>query len=202
MTKKLTKKQKGLYSKLTTLQKHCANFYISGKTLEQSYRLACKKMKRKPSKNPRAAGQQIITKAAVQAYIDAVRVPEEEKAAVSAIMDREEILEGFTREARGSIAYLMEFEEGIVGETLEGEPITGMMLKFKNSDKLSEVDLSLISEISVSEKGAIKIKLCDKQNARKQINLMQGYEAANKLQLVDDDEQLTPWGDVKAGVDE
>jgi len=203
MARKLTEDQKALYEKLTPLQKHCANGSIAGKTAVKFYTAACKKIKKKPAKNGRAAGNQIITKPAVKAYIQSVLKPQTEKEANNAIMTRDEILESFSREARASIGNIMNFREGIVGfmDDDENTPIHGMMLYFRDKDDISKEDLALISEISVSAKGVVKIKMACKQKAKKEINLMQGYEAAAKFQLVDDDKELTPWDNVSAGVD-
>lgn len=204
MARKLTDDQKALYDKLTPLQKHCANGCIANKTSEKFYLAACKKLKKKPSKSPRESGHQIITKHHVKAYIQSVIEPLAIKEANNAIMTRDEIQESFSREARASIGDIMEFREGIVGfnDDDQNTPINGMMLYFRDKEQISKEDLALISEISVSQKGVVKIKMACKQNAKKQLNLMQGNEAAAKFQLVDNDKALTPWDDVTAGVDD
>ncbi len=200
---KLTPEQKALYYKLTSLQKHCANAFILGKSQEKSYLIACKKLKKKPANGTRSAGNALLTKPDVLAYIRSVKDPIEEDAAVSTIMTRDEMLEEYTLEARASLSDLMEFREGIVGfeNNEEQAPIEGMLLLFKDSNKINPEHLKLISEISVSAKGVVKIKMRDSQNAKKQMALLQGFEAALKFKNVTSDEELTPWSDVKAGID-
>ena len=199
---KLTPAQKKLYDKLTSLQKHCANAFILGKSCSESYLFACKKIKKKPAGSPRNAGHQIITKTNVAAYIRSIKEPKEDQAANDAIMQRDEMLARYTQYARGSIANLMEFQEGIVGYTLDGESINGQVLRFKDSADIAAIDLDNISEISVSEKGAIRVKIEDRQKAQQGLRDMQGMDAAQQFEVLNKSEELTPWDNVVAGIDD
>ena len=191
--KKLTPEQKALYDKLTSLQKHCANAFILGKTYAQAYLIACKKLKKKPASSPRNAGSQIITKTYVAAYIRSVKDPIEEDAACSAIMTRERMLERLTEMSEGKISDLIEFSDGVVGTDEDGKPIIGMLWRFKSSDKIDPKDMALITEVKTSKDG-LGIKIADQLSAMKQLAKMEGWESATKLDLSSKDGTMTPKG--------
>jgi phage terminase small subunit len=196
MAKKLTAKQKELYKKLTTLQKYTANAFISGKTKEKSYLIACKKIKRVPAKAPRTAAHGILTNTNVKAYVDSVKQPAEERAAETAIMTREESLQRLSAMARGNIADLLEFGERVTGQDDDGNDIKVISWWFKNSADMTPGNLALINEISAGQQG-IKIKIHDAKVAHKQLAQLEGWESATKLNIVAEDEALTPWSNIK-----
>lgn len=202
MAKKLTKEQKLLYSKLNSFQKHIANAHIANQNLTYAkcYLKACKKAKKKPSKSPRQSGEQILSRIDVKAYVDSVLAPEQDQAASTAIMTRDESLERLSAMARGSLAQLIQWGSVIVTDADTGEDIERPTWWFKDSKDLTPENIALISELASSKEG-IKIKIHDAKAAHKQLAELQGWNSATKLQLVDEDEKLTPWGSITAGVD-
>lgn len=90
---KLTKEQKVIFNNITSaLRKETAvqfikNGYENGK---QSYLAACKKLKRKPSKNPETSASEILSYPNVIAFIQSTQI----KAAQEAQIDANWVLKG------------------------------------------------------------------------------------------------------------
>ena len=82
---KLTEKQKVLFNSLTSsLRKQVALEYIklNYDNGTKAYLNACKKLKKKPSKNPVTSASEILNYPNVTAFIDSVRVKVAEKVQV------------------------------------------------------------------------------------------------------------------------
>lgn len=109
-----------------------------------------------------------------------------DSAATEAVMTREEALIRLTRLARVTINDIAEFDEKVIGENADGDPIIQTVWRMRGSNELSAHAASAIKSVT-AQRGGAKIEMHDPLAAIKQLADMQGWSASKKLELTGKD---------------
>lgn len=169
-----------LGDKLTPLQRKTVLNVLSGMKQIDAYKSAGGK-----AKNDEAASaivSRMLTNDKVRAFYDALKA----RAATEAVMTREEALIRLTRSARVTINDIAEFDEKVIGENADGDPIIQTVWRMKGSNELSAHAASAIKSVT-AQRGGAKIEMHDPLAAIKQLADMQGWSASKKLELTGKD---------------
>lgn len=169
-----------LGDKLTPLQRKTVLNVLSGMKQIDAYKSAGGK-----AKNDEAASaivSRMLSNAKVRAFYDALKA----RAATEAVMTREEALIRLTRSARVTINDIAEFDEKVIGENADGDPIIQTVWRMKGSNELSAHAASAIKSVT-AQRGGAKIEMHDPLGAIKQLADMQGWSASKKLELTGKD---------------
>ena len=170
----MTKEQKALFDKLTTLQQEIALNSLSGMNDIDSYKASSGKAKTETAM--RTSAGQILTNRDVATFLDAMKA----SAVNDAIMSRDEAMKILSNNARVKISDIATFSYAQLGEDEDGNPIMGSVWKMKDSDEIDPDVMSCIKSVTMTKSGP-KIELHDQQGAIKQLSSMQGWDAPTQV---------------------
>jgi len=169
--------QKYLFDRLTALQQRIATNVLAGMTQRQAYRLAGGQAEDDGVADSSAS--EILSNPKVSAFMDAMK----EEAVSEAIMTRKEALEKLSTLARTDLKDLVDFGSYELGMDADsGNPIIQATWKVKPQALQDPKQMAAISELTASKDG-IKIKTHSPLAAIKQLADMQGWNAAQKMDL-------------------
>lgn len=180
----MTKEQKALFDKLTTLQQDIALNSISGMSDIDAYKASCGKSIKENTM--RASVCEILANPKVLGFIDAMK----EVAVSDAVMSRQEMMERQTALARTSLNDLIEWAE-IEEEDDEGNVSAQSRWRIKDSAMQDPTKMAAISELS-STKDGIKIKTLSPLAAMNQLADLAGYKSAEKHDHSSSDGSMSP----------
>jgi len=180
----MTPDQKFLFDQLTQLQQRVATNVLSGMSQRQAYVVGGGSAEGEGSMD--ATSSELLSNPKVVAFMDAMK----DEAVSEAVMSRKEAMEKLSVLARTDLKDLVDFgsyELGIDEES--GNPIIQASWKIKSSAMQDPKQMAAISELTAGKDG-IKIKTHSQIDAIKQLAKMQGWEAAQKLDLSNTDGTL------------
>lgn len=182
----MTPEQKALFDKLTELQQRTAINVLAGMTQRAGYYAAGGSAKTDESAD--ATASEILSNPMVVAFMDAMKL----QAVSDAVMSRTEALERLSGFARTDLADLVEFGEYELGDDGEGNPVVQSSWRIKEGVLQDPKKRAAIAELTAGKEG-IKIKTHSPLSAIKQLADMQGWNAAQKLdvtqRVVDSEEE-------------
>lgn len=173
----MTPDQKYLFDQLTQLQQRVATNVLSGMSQRQAYIMGGGSAEGNESIDSSASI--LLSNSKVVAFMDAMK----EEAVSEAIMSRKEAMEKLSVLARTDLKDLVDFGSYELGTDEEsGNPIIQASWKIKPSALQDPKQMAAISELTASKDG-IKIKTHSPLAAIKQLADMQGWNAAQKMDL-------------------
>ena len=173
----MTPDQKYLFDQLTQLQQRVATNVLSGMSQRQAYIMGGGSAEGNESIDSSASI--LLRNSKVVAFMDAMK----EEAVSEAIMSRKEAMEKLSVLARTDLKDLVDFGSYELGTDEEsGNPIIQASWKIKPSALQDPKQMAAISELTASKDG-IKIKTHSPLAAIKQLADMQGWNAAQKMDL-------------------
>lgn len=173
----MTPDQKYLFDQLTQLQQRVATNVLSGMSQRQAYIMGGGSAEGNESIDSSASI--LLSNSKVVAFMDAMK----EEAVSEAIMSRKEAMEKLSVLARTDLKDLVDFGSYELGTDEEsGNPIIQASWKIKPSALQDPKQMASISELTASKDG-IKIKTHSPLAAIKQLADMQGWNAAQKMDL-------------------
>ena len=188
----MTDEQKALFDGMTTLQQRMATNTLLGMSPAEAHKASGGRCKNEDHRYDLAF--QILVKPSVKSFLDSFK----QQAVSKAIMGRDEMLERLTTLARANMKDMVDFSTvELTGP--EGEPVKQSVWSFKDSLDQDDACMESISELATSKEG-LKVKLHSPLSAMKQLAEMEGFNAPVKVEV--SDAELTPWADIKSGVDE
>ena len=178
-TESLTEEQKSLSDELTHLQRMTIIGMVCGnKSQRQAYYDAGGKAKTGEAAD--VVVSRMLTDVKVKAFYDSLV----ESAATEAVMTREQALERLTLVANTKITDILDFKyvevETVKDGEVEVEETT--IWRMKESEEINKVAASAIKSVTMTKHGP-KIEMYDAVDAIKTIAKMQGWEAAQKLDV-------------------
>lgn len=181
----LTDEQKALFDQLTGLQqKTCINA-LNGMSQREAYKAAGGKSKNDDTADQVASVMFANTK--VRAFMDSML----HAAVSSAVLTRQEAMELLSDLARTSMTDLVEYGSYELGEDQNGNPIIQSAWKIKDSAMQDPRKMASISELTAGRDG-IKIKQHSRLQAIKQLQEMEGWNSAKKVDVTNSDGSLKP----------
>lgn len=181
----MTPDQKFLFDQLTQLQQRVATNVLSGLTQRQSYVDAGGRAVGDESID--ACASELLSNPKVVAFMDSMKL----EAVSDAIMTRKQALERLTLMANTEITDILEFRTMEVQEVKDGETVTveTTTWSMKDSPDVERRAAASIKSVTMTKFGP-KIEMYDARDAIAQIAKMQGWEAAQKLDLSNTDGTL------------
>lgn len=180
----MNSEQKFLFDQLTQLQQRVATNVLAGMSQRQAYIMAGGSAEDEGSIDTVAS--RMLSDIKVSAFMDAMK----EEAVSDAIMSRKEAMEKLSLLARTDLKDLVDFGEYELGIDEEsGNPIIQASWKIKPQALQNPQQMAAISELTATKEG-LKIKTHSPLDAIKQLAKMQGWEAAQKLDLSNKDGTL------------
>lgn len=161
---------------LTQKQENFCLAYLETGNASEAYRSSYNASKMKTDTINQAASR-LLADSKISARVSELRG----KIQSTAIMTREEALERLTRMASVRITDIAEFNEQVVGEDENGDPVKQTVWRIKNSDELTPEAAASIKSITATKFGP-KLEMHDPQAAIQQIAKLQGWEAPKKIE--------------------
>lgn len=181
----LTDEQKALFDQLTKLQGEVCLGMLSGLNQSDAYKASSGKAKSESA--IRAGATEILAHPHVKAFMDSMKGA----ALSSAVLTRQEAMELLSDLARTSMTDLVEYGSYELGEDQNGNPIIQSAWKIKDSAMQDPRKMASISELTAGRDG-IKIKQHSRLQAIKQLQEMEGWNSAKKLDVTNSDGSLKP----------
>lgn len=181
----MTPEQEELFDELTQLQQRVAINVLAGMSQRQAYYEAGGTATNDNSAD--ATVSELLSNLKVKAFMDAMK----EEAISKAVMSRQEAMERLSALARTSLSDLVEFGTYELGEDENGNPIKQTSWHIRDSVLQDPMKLASIHELSAGRDG-LKIKQHSVLQAIKQLQEMQGWNSATKVDLSNTDGSLKP----------
>lgn len=181
----MTDEQMALFDQLTGLQQRVCLNVLCGMSQREAYKNANGKATSDTSADTSAST--IMNNVKVKSFMESVTTA----AVSSAILSRTEAMELLSDLARTSLTDLVEYGSYELGEDENGQPIVQAAWKIKDSALADPRKLASISELTAGRDG-IKIKQHSRLQAIKQLQEMEGWNSAKKVDLTSSDGSMTP----------
>jgi len=168
---------------LTNKQEAFVQELMKGKSQREAYKKAYN-TSRMTDKTIDEASSRLLKKSKVNARYNELRDKLIKEAEKESLIEAKDIIKELTQIALSDIGDILTFKtvKVVAARDEDGEPVFEYrpVIEFKDS---SEVNTSLISEISLSSKGLLKIKMHDKMAALGKLSEILGLNVINREKL-------------------
>lgn len=177
--RQLTDHQRKLYNNMTLVQQETCLNVLNGMSWMEAYcnnPFNCTD----PNKTASSGASAMQRNKNVQAFMKSIR----EMDIDDRIMSRNEALRILSRQARGSIADVLQFKSEFLGMCPKGGgPMWRTFYGIKHVSEMDPEMLANIMEISTDTNGNPKIKQYNTVNAIQRLSIMQGWDSATKHEI-------------------